>query len=222
MRKHLALAAAVIGAIGAFAAAPGAAASTVASNTQSPDAMVTQCGSGEAARTAAPLSGLAGNRPEARSGCTVEDAHPSLSGSVSPAVTTGYKNFVNYLYGSCLDDSSSAGLRMYTCSDASYNNGYQAWYVVDDAGSYQFENVKTGLCLDGSSTAGIRGYTCSSASYNNGYQKWVIYWENSDGSWVDWKNVATGKCMDYSSTSGLRLYTCSSASYNNGYQEWNY
>lgn len=92
------------------------------------------------------------------------------------AATTGTKNFVNGLYGDCLDDSSTAGLRMYACSDASYDNGYQ---------------------------------------------KWVIYWENSDGTWVDWKNVATGKCMDYSSGAGLRLYTCSSASYNNGYQMWN-
>jgi hypothetical protein len=155
-------------------------------------------------------------------GVTAHNIHADgATAAPAAATTTGVKNFVNGLYGNCLDDSSTAGLRMYTCSDASYNNGYQKWTVADNAGLYQFKNAKTGLCLDGSSTAGLRGYTCSSASYDNGYQKWVIYWENSDGTWVDWENVATGKCMDYSSTAGLRLYTCSGASYNNGYQMWN-
>ncbi|MEU7322631.1 RICIN domain-containing protein [Streptomyces griseoviridis] len=134
--------------------------------------------------------------------------------------STWNKNFVNGLYGTCLDDSSGAGLRMNTCSDASYNNGYQKWAATENGGYLKFKNAKTGLCLDGSSGAGVRSYTCSQASYDNGYQKWVIY--ASAGGWVNFGNWATGECMDYSAGSGLRLHTCSVASLNNGYQAWNY
>ena len=195
MRKTFALAAAVIGMVGAFAAAPGAAASAV--NPSAPSPVVT------------------GTQHNLSAGTDVRGAT-----SVSAAIW--YKNFVNWNSGTCLDDSSASGLRMHGCSDASYNNGYQKWRVYyDGGGSYQFMNVKTGLCLDGSSNYGVRTHACSDASYNNGYQQWKLYYDGG-GTWVSWANKATGQCMDYSSAGGLRLHTCSVASWNNGYQAWNW
>ncbi|MEU8627040.1 ricin-type beta-trefoil lectin domain protein [Streptomyces sp. NPDC048669] len=134
------------------------------------------------------------------------------------------KNFVDLLYKYCLDDSSGAHLRMNTCSDASYDNGYQRWTVTQDGDEYKFKNADTHLCLDGSAGAGVRTYACSDASYNNGYQMWKrVYSVTSNGTtWVAWGNVATGKCMDYSLGDHLKLKPCSSASFNNGYQAWNY
>ncbi|WP_041540503.1 RICIN domain-containing protein [Catenulispora acidiphila] len=76
----------------------------------------------------------------------------------------------------CLDGSARYGVRMYTCSDASYNNGYQKWveYTYSSDGVWiDLKNVATGQCLDLSSAYGLRLHTCSTASFTNGYQKWV-------------------------------------------------
>ncbi|MDQ0791544.1 RICIN domain-containing protein [Streptomyces sp. B1I3] len=194
MRKTFALTAAIIGMIGAFAAAPSAVASD--SSTSAPSPVVT-------VPPALPT-------PEA----------PLYNVPDGAASSVGYKNFVNYRSGTCLDDSNGNGLRMHGCSDASYNNGYQAWRAERVGSDWKFKNVATQQCLDGSSGAGVRTHECSDASYNNGYQKWRTYYAPG-GIWVSWKNVATGDCMDYSSANGLRLHTCSTASWDNGYQAWN-
>ncbi|MEE4540399.1 RICIN domain-containing protein [Streptomyces sp. V4-01] len=179
-------------------------------------AAVLMAGASVAPATAAPRA--ASGHTEAAPRNVYTEATPAASAAQPPV-----QNVINHLYGTCMDDSSGAHLRMYACSTDSFLNGYQAWKITDDGGSFKLMNEKTQLCLDGSAgSAGLRTYTCSAASYNNGYQKWVIYWENADRTWVDWKNVATGKCLDYSQGGGLRLNTCSSASFTNGYQEWTY
>lgn len=87
----------------------------------------------------------------------------------------GSYKFQNQYTRMCLDGSSTYGVRQHTCSDASYNNGYQKWVVFTsnaDGSFVDWKNVATGLCLDYSSTYRLRLHTCSRASYDNGYQAW--------------------------------------------------
>ncbi|WP_406283133.1 RICIN domain-containing protein [Streptomyces sp. NBC_00209] len=200
MRKTYAPVAVVVGLIALLAGAPGAAASTVDPNV--PSAVV-----------ADPASAT----PEFTQHNLSDGPVESDSGDSRPFT---YGNILNGLYGVCLDDSSNYGLRAHTCSNESYNNGYQSWRAAVDGVNMQFKNTKTHLCLDGSSLHGVRTHTCSDASYDNGYQKWRTYWAPG-GHWVSWQNVATGKCLDYSSGHGLRLHDCSWAAWDNGYQAWN-
>jgi hypothetical protein len=89
--------------------------------------------------------------------------------------TNGSFSFREFYSGKCLDGSAASGVRLYTCSTASYNNGYQKWveYTYDaDGSNVDWKNVATGKCLDWSWTEGLRLYTCSTASFNNGYQHW--------------------------------------------------
>lgn len=144
----------------------------------------------------------------------------SLSPDISPSWDQEMWNFAHP--ENCMDDSSGSGLRMYGCSLASYDNGYQDWQVINVNSRFKLKNRKTGLCLDGSIGAGVRAITCSDASYNNGYQKWVGYIYDASNHVVDWQNSETGECLDYSAGNGLRLYTCSAASYNDGYQMWGF
>lgn len=141
------------------------------------------------------------------------------------SVSTWNQNFEDLLYGYCLDDSSGLGLRMTTCSSASFDNGYQKWTVTQDGDYYKFQNGDTHLCLDGSIGDGVEGNTCSTASYDNGYQKWTAvykYFVNPDTTFVAWENVETGLCLDYSLGDHLQLKPCSFASFDNGYQAWSY
>lgn len=139
------------------------------------------------------------------------------------SASTWDQYFQDFLYGYCLDDSSGLGLRMTTCSNASYDNGYQKWAVTQNGGYYKFQNWDTHLCLDGSIGDGVEGNTCSTASYDNGYQKWTPVYSASASSgaiFVAWENVKTGLCLDYSLGDHLQLKPCSLASFDNGYQAW--
>ncbi|WP_326736669.1 RICIN domain-containing protein [Streptomyces sp. NBC_01022] len=202
MRKTFALTAAVIGMIGALATAPGASASSSVAN-EDPVPVV-------AIDPSLPT-------PDALAYNTPAGTEVDASGS---SVYTGDKNFFQYGYATCLDDSPAYGLRLHTCSSESAHNPYQTWSFRNTDGSYRFKNYATGLCLDGSDNYGVRPHACSTASYDNGYQKWRKYASNSAKTYVSWQNVATGTCMDYSSGHGLRLHTCSTAAFSNGYQTW--
>lgn len=209
MRKSLALAGAVIGMIGAFAAAPSAAASPGIPSAPSP---------------VATLLDPTASTPES-SLHSLSDA-TSEAGPATASAVTWPKNFVNYRDNyKCVDDSDAHGLRVHDCSEASYDNGFQRFTATLDANGVKFRNVATGECLDGSTNQGLRTHACSTDSYLNGYQRWERYGELVDARnryWVSWKNVATGKCLDYSPANGLRLHTCSLESLANGYQGWNY
>lgn len=133
--------------------------------------------------------------------------------------------FYNIATHLCLDDSASNGLRVFACSEASYQNGYQAFNTITTAGgghSFPYtaiQNVNTGMCLDDSAANGLRDFPCNNASMVTGYQTWIV---TKDLSSVYWqlKNMATGLCLDDSVQYGLRGFPCSDASFTNGYQEW--
>ncbi|MFG3139981.1 RICIN domain-containing protein [Streptomyces sp. NPDC048211] len=203
MRKTFALTAAAVGMIGALAAAPSASASVANEAEPSPVVAVD------------PMLPA----PEAVPFNTPEGTDVNESGG---SVFTGVKNFIQYGYGTCLDDSNAYGLRLHTCSSKSAGNPYQTWDWRSEGNYFRFKNRNTLLCLDGSSGHGVRTHTCSDASYNNGYQAWRLYATNPGETYASWQNVATGQCMDYSSGHGLRLHTCSTASFSNGYQTWSY
>jgi hypothetical protein len=84
----------------------------------------------------------------------------------------------------CLDLSIQNGtplLRTFGCNDASFDNGYQAWELVnrtapDGGAEAVLESGLNGgaadLCVD-VSTYGTRGFPCNGASQDNGYQSWT-------------------------------------------------
>ncbi|MFD5323581.1 RICIN domain-containing protein [Streptomyces sp. NPDC127092] len=91
----------------------------------------------------------------------------------SLAVPHGYYKFKNVPTGKCLDGSTNYGARTHTCSDASFNNGYQKWTVYNVAdGWVNWENAATAQCIDYSANNGLRLHTCSTDSFLNGYQAW--------------------------------------------------
>ncbi|MFE6977692.1 RICIN domain-containing protein [Streptomyces sp. NPDC057682] len=194
----------VVGMIGLFAAAPGASASELAADPVRPSVEVTAEAPTKHA-SEVPVSGLPGETGANASGDNI---------------FKGEKSFVQYYAWECLDDSNANGLRLHTCSQASFDARYQKFYWTSTGDYFKFQNAYTGLCLDGSANYGVRTHGCSDASYNNGYQKWRMYASDPTENWVSWKNVATGECMDYSLNYGLRLHTCSTASFSNGYQTW--
>ncbi|MEV0784711.1 RICIN domain-containing protein [Streptomyces sp. NPDC050423] len=206
MRKAFALAIAGISLIGAFAAAPNAAASAPSPGAPAP--VVTTFD------TTAPVP---------------EWAHSLSDKAGTTRATAGIvavwdKNFLNKRDNTkCLDDSTGNGLRVHTCNTPSFNNGFQKFTAVMYDDSYiNFQNAATGECLDGSTAHGVRTHTCSSASYVNGYQRWFVNDQMDVYGWVSYRNVATGKCLDYSPAHGLRLHDCSRAALENGYQGWNF
>ncbi|MFF6836892.1 hypothetical protein ACFY84_34640 [Streptomyces sp. NPDC012438] len=119
---------------------------------------------------------------------------------------------------SCMDNSPAHGLRVHTCSAASYQNGYQRWTVTSYPGGARIRNGATGRCLGASSGHGLRTHTCSSEAYNNGYQRWQAGSGWDGYQW--WSEGVPDKCIDLSTNYGLRLHTCSWKSYKAGYQGW--
>lgn len=79
-------------------------------------------------------------------------------------------NFINKVFGKCLDSNANGSVYMQTCN----GGAYQKWeWVVGGANSGKMlKNRATGRCLAFVSTGTVSTKTCSS---NNFYQSWYYH-----------------------------------------------
>lgn len=164
MRRTFALLAAAIGVIGALATAPGAAASSGA--TDEWDQRLANVAFPDSCLDDSPAHGL---RAHECSSASYQNGYQRWTTTVYP----GGIRLRNVATGRCLDGSSGQGLRTHTCSSEAYNNGYQRWHVGIGWDGYQWWNTAVSdKCIDMSINHGPRLHTCSWPSYKAGYQGW--------------------------------------------------
>lgn len=107
----------------------------------------------------------------------------------------------------CMDDSTTYGLRAFSCNGLSYQEfNVHVW----NDGTRELQNINTGRCVDDSTTYGLRAYPCNSSTYQSW---WILHF--SDGS-IGFQNQNTGRCIDDSASYGLRAFGCNSLNY----QRW--
>lgn len=127
--------------------------------------------------------------------------------SAPDAHAYGYINSMqNRNTGRCVDDSTSYGVRAFSCNGLNY----QRWFTNQGSfAEFVLTNQATGRCLD-DSNYGLRSIGCNGGAF----QKWLL---QDRGNGVEVRNVWTGKCLD-DSGAGLRTFSCNGLNY----QRWNF